>query len=70
MQNQHSINHLDQLAKKKTATRQMVQHQHIAYAQNYNCGARYLQLYIIVDCNYVTESFICLVTFNNYVVEK
>ena len=36
----------------------MVQHQHIAYAQNHNCGARYLQftllliaVYIIADCN-------------------
>ena len=51
--------YIDQLAEKKNKMRtQMVQHQHIAYAQNHNCGAQYLQftllliaVYIIADCN-------------------
>ena len=50
--------YIDQLAEKNKMRTQMVQHQHIAYAQNHNCGARYLQftllliaVYIIADCN-------------------
>ena len=70
--------YIDQLAEKDKMRRQMVQHQHIAYAQNYNCGARYLEFTLLLIAIYYLQIYnqemdtkhIFLVQYMQHIVKR